>query len=80
MLEKKHLAMAIMKFDSLPENAYLIPMLHHNMGKIDDLYNPKKIIFNFESLVRCERSYLEKMIKVIYDYNLGKKRDEQQTF
>lgn len=80
MLEKKYLAMTIMQFDSLPEHAYLLPLLHHKMGRIDNVYDPKKIIFNKESLERCERSYLKKIIKTIYEFNYGSRKEEKITF
>jgi len=79
-MEKKHAIVLINKCTELPKHAYLIPLCPKSCVNIDDIYNPKELIWNINGLFKLEDSVIEEMIEQIYEYELGSKKDQKISF
>lgn len=67
MIENKYLVNLIIKCDELPKYAFLIPLLNKKTMKFDDIYDPKKIIYNVEELEKFNKEQIENIIIEIYN-------------
>lgn len=79
-MDKKYGITLILKCTELPRYAYLIPLCPKAAVNIDNIYNPKELIWNKEKLFNLDDSVIEFMVKEIYEYDLGSKQDQTISF
>lgn len=75
LMKKEYAITLIIKCVELPKYAYLIPLAGKKYVDMDDIYDPKMLIWK-ETLFNCDEELLIKMVDEIYEHDIGTKKEE----